>query len=97
MQYFINVERQYIVSVSDSTSDAVEGNATYEQYQTVLSIIRTISKAPDGYTYCLRADTLEWELVEMPVVPVEDEEASATDYKNALSDLGVTVDEEEET
>lgn len=48
-------------------------------------------KAPHGYQYRLRADTLEWELVEMPPVEPEDEEATAEDYEAALKEMGVNV------
>ena len=48
--------------------------------------------APDGYTYKLRADTLEWELVELPPEPDPGEdEATAEDYEAALQELGVRV------
>lgn len=47
---------------------------------------------PQGYQYKLRADTLEWELVELPPEPEPgDEEAGEEDYVQVLNDLGVRL------
>lgn len=45
--------------------------------------------APSGYTYKLRADTLEWKMVELPAVDPAEEEAGLEDYETALSEMGV--------
>lgn len=47
------------------------GNITEEEYNEITDIFRSAPVAPTGYTYKLRADTLEWELVELPPQPVE--------------------------
>lgn len=53
-------------------------------------IVGTISKKPtdpDGFAYKLRADNLEWELVELPPIepePLTDEEA-LTRYANSIT------------
>lgn len=47
----------------------------------------------DGNQYKLRADTLEWELVELPPIDDTDDEATESDYIDALKNLGVEVDE----
>lgn len=57
------------------------------EYSVIMQKIQNKPTAPDGYTYKLRADNLEWEMVEMPE-PI-DENAEISDYENALSDLGV--------
>ncbi len=44
------------------------------EYNEILSIIRTAPTPPDGYVYSLRADTLEWELVEAPPDPIDPNE-----------------------
>lgn len=49
----------YIVAV-----EAKDGN-----YAEIIARIAEKPKDPDGYTYKLRADTLEWELVENPPEP----------------------------
>lgn len=45
------------------------GNITEEEYNEITGIFRSAPVAPSGYTYKLRADTLEWELVELPPEP----------------------------
>ena len=64
------------------------GNCEREEYESLLNLFAERPTAPDGYVYLLREDNLEWKLAE---VPVEDEEATAEDYENALADLGVRV------
>lgn len=60
-------------------------------YETIRSIILNKPQAPQGYQYKLRADTLEWELVELPEPIDTDDEATESDYIEALQDLGVDV------
>lgn len=58
------------------------------EYNTVMQKIQNKQTAPNGYAYKLRADNLEWELVELPTVdPVE--EAGPEDYESALAEMGV--------
>lgn len=78
-----NTENGFIVSISKGAGEIA---ITEEEYTNILSIIRSAPSAPDGYTYMLRADTLEWVLVENPPEPeppVDDE----VDDAEALSIL----------
>lgn len=45
-----------------------------EQYNAIMQKIQTKPSDPEGYTYKLRADNLEWELVELPPSPEPSEE-----------------------
>ena len=64
---------------------------TEAEYNEILSLIHNRPTAQDGFTYKLKADTLTWELVELP--PIEDDdEATESDYITALQDLGVEVE-----
>lgn len=48
------------------------------EYNAILSALSERPTAPSGYEYALRADTLEWEIVELPPEPdpeLTDEEA----------------------
>lgn len=68
-------ENGYIISVG---VNIVGEEITEEEYNAILSRINSAPTAPSGYTYKLRADTLEWELVELPPMPepeLTDEEA----------------------
>ena len=62
---------------------------TETQYNEILSMLRNIPTAPEGFAYRL-TPALEWELYEMPVEEVE-EEATAEDYEAALAEMGVTL------
>ena len=78
------VNNGYIVAItSASTGDAISES----EYNAILGIINNAPKAPEGYTYKLRADTLEWELVELPPVEPEPptEEEALTRYANTLT------------
>ena len=58
----INIQYGYIVSV---TSDILTGEIQHA--------IASVPSAPDGYAYRLKADTIQWELYEVPPVPEDDE------------------------
>jgi len=60
---------------------------TESEYSTIMQKIQNKPVDPNGYQYRLRADNLEWELVELPPVepePLTDEEA-LTRYANTLT------------
>ena len=89
MHYYKNMDGGYIFAISTGRGDV---EISEQEYNDLLSVIRSSPTAPEGYTYMLRADTLEWELVELPPEPGPvDEDATAEDYESALSELGVTV------
>lgn len=48
---------------------------TENEYNSLLDVIQSMPIAPDGYEYKLRADTLAWELHELPPAsdPSEDD------------------------
>ena len=58
----INIQYGYIVSV---TSDSLTGEIQHA--------IASVPHAPDGYAYRLKADTIQWELYELPPAPEDDE------------------------
>ena len=66
MSFYKNIRDSYIESLSKGFG---QRQITEEEYTNILSIIRSTPPAPDGYTYMLRADNLEWELVENPSEP----------------------------
>lgn len=82
------INNGYIIAISTgSTGEQI----TETEYNEILSAMQSAPSAPDGYTYKLKADTLTWELVELP--PIEDDDdATESDYITALQDLGVTVE-----
>ena len=89
MRYFKNIVDEYIIAIG--TGSGHEG-ITKEEYESLLSVIRSAPVAESGYQYKLKTD-LTWELVEAPIVS-EDPEATEADYQAALSELGVKFNEE---
>lgn len=86
--YYKVIENGYIIGIGTNGPDTSDG-ITEAEYNEILTAIRSAPAAPDGYAYLLRADTLEWELVEEPV---EDPDAEISDYEQELADLGVRVE-----
>lgn len=88
MSYYKIIVDGFVSQVGSGVSPEA---ITEDEYNTILDKINSAPTAPSGYTYKLRADTLEWELVELPPEPIVEEEATAEDYEQALADLGVKV------
>lgn len=68
-KYFKNFDGEYIFSIGEGIGDT---EITQEEYEHILSVIRSRPTAEPGYMYKLKTD-LTWELVEAPEVPVSDE------------------------
>lgn len=83
----------YIVGVSDSCGVSIDK----ETENTIKEKFNSKPEAELGRQWMLNYASMEWELVELsPVEPEHwENEAVVDDYQKALSDLGVTVDEEE--
>lgn len=58
------------IGINQSTIDEI----TQEEYDLLANIFHKAPTAPYGYHYMLRADTLEWELVDNPIEPEEETE-----------------------
>ena len=89
MKLFKNIDNDFIISLSTNFGK-IEINQS--EYNTIMQKIQNKPSDPDGYQHKLRADTLEWELVELPPIDDTDDEATESDYIEALQDLGVEVD-----
>ena len=86
MKLFKNTNNGFIVSVSENYGEEI---IDISEFNELKSRINSAPVPPNGYTYRLRADNLEWKMVEMPVPePVEDE-ANTEDYEQALQQMGV--------
>ena len=80
------IENGFITAIGTGIAGA---EITESEYNTIMQKIQNKPTDPSGYTYKLRADTLEWELVELPPAPepsedVDDSEA-LTRYANELT------------
>jgi len=69
MRHFKHLADGYILAIS-----TVYGQTpiSKEDYDLILSIIRSKPEDPAGYEYKLKDGTLEWELVELPPEPTPD-------------------------
>ena len=81
-KYFKNFDGEYIFSIGEGIGDT---EITQEEYEHILSAIRSRPTAEPGYMYKLRTD-LTWEQVEAPE-PV-DEDISADEALGII--LGVS-------
>lgn len=87
--WYKEIDGDYIAAIGEGKNAQ---QIPADEYATIRAKIQTAPAAPSGYTYKLRADTLEWELVEMPPEPEPGEgDATAEDYEAALEELGVRV------
>jgi hypothetical protein len=74
--YYKTIIDGYIESVSTGAGGVP---ITEEEYNTILEFARSAPKADDGHVYKLRADNLEWELVELPPSPDPPDEVNDTE------------------
>lgn len=82
--YFETIENGYTIAI---TTVYGQTRIAKERYDTILSMFHVKPEAKDGYDYMLRADTLEWELVESPPLPNPEptEDEALTRYANELT------------
>lgn len=89
MIYLKIVSNGYVMSVlkAEYQSDIDGVPITEAEYSNIQNAMKSIPPAVDSYARKLRADTLEWELVELPPIepePLTDGE-SITRYANELT------------
>ena len=78
------ISNGFIVMAGDLYNGQLISNA---EYQLIVNAYENRPTAPSGYAYKLRADDLEWELVELPPIEPEPltEEEALTRYANTLT------------
>ena len=79
--YGIIVENNYISAVG---VDVIGEEIDESTYATISEAIKEKPKDLPNYSYMLRADTLEWELVELPPAPTESDELTAEEALDIL-------------
>lgn len=82
----------YIIGIGENPS--VTDGISQEEYDLLTEIFLNKPKNPDGYRYMLRADTLEWELVEIPPEP-EDNPIEPEEPEVDAEDVVVTHGQEQ--
>lgn len=91
MRFYKTIDNQYLLTVGIGAGGEEISEAEYNQ---LLGIIANRPTAQEGYDYKLRTDTIKWELVELPPIEPEPEEASPEDYEQALQQMGVNFNDE---
>ena len=66
MMFFKTIDNGYISGIGTGNGGT---GITESEYSTIMQKIQNKPTDPDGYAYRLRADNLEWELVELPPTP----------------------------
>ena len=89
-RYYKNIENGILTAIGTGFGGE---EITQEEYDHILSVIRSSPAAQEGHIYRLKED-LTWELAEAPMIKEDEEEATEEDYIAALAELGVAVDEE---
>lgn len=91
MRFYKLITDGYIIAIgTGSNGDEI----TESEYNEIMSIIKTPrEEPPTDYIWMLRADTLEYELVYSPAPTPEEPEAEISDYKSALTELGVDMND----
>lgn len=80
MHYTLSIANGYIIGVCESEKP-YSNEITKAERDEIFNKLMSRPKAEEGYQYMLTADTIEWELVELPT-PSEDDEL---DVSEALS------------
>ncbi len=80
MHYTLSIANGYIIGVCESEKP-YSNEITKAERDEIFNTLMSRPKAEEGYQYMLKADTMEWELVELPQ-PSEDDEL---DNSEALS------------
>lgn len=87
MRYYKHIENDYVLYIGTGPGGE---EITAEEYENILTIIKSRPAAEVGYGYRLKTD-LTWELYELPPVEEVEQEATMEDYAAALRDMGVEV------
>lgn len=75
------IQGGYVIAVGSGHRGTI---ISEDEYNNLLAIVENEPTPPEGFVYRLRADTLEWELVEIPPVPPESEDVSADEALDIL-------------
>lgn len=82
MNYCIMIDNGFVSGIA-SSENPLPNPVTEAKKNEVFALLCNKPTAPEGYIYKLRADTLEWELVELPTEPetepTEEDKAAAYD------------------
>lgn len=81
VKYYAVLENNYVFCISENKFGEC---ISEDMYTKISNAIKNKPTAPQGYAQVLKADTLEWELVEIPPVPPESEDVSADEILDII-------------
>lgn len=87
-EFYKVIDGDYISGIGTNGNDSVT-EITEAEYNAIMQKIQNKPTDPESYQYKLRADNLEWEMVELPDPEPVEEEAGPEDYESALAEMGV--------
>ena len=82
-KYFKNIEGDYITSISTGCGQT---EIDQEEYNEIMSIIRSRPTPEVGFDYRLRTD-LTWETVEVEVIAEDDKEISDNEFMDMIEEV----------
>ena len=86
MNYTLSIVDGYVIGVCESVGH-FPNEITKEERDTVFNLLTNKPTAEEGYEYRLRADTLQWELVELEPIDEGSEEVTAEEIAQAIAEV----------
>lgn len=83
MRYYKQIENDYLLSIGTGRGHE---EITSEEYNQILSVIRSKPTAETGYDYRLKTD-LTWELYEVPVVDDSEEYITGNEFMQMVEEV----------
>lgn len=83
MRYYKLIKNGYLIGIGKGAGGE---EITNEEYENILSVIRSKPTAETGYDYKLKED-LTWELHEVPIVDPADEEISGEELLTMVEEV----------
>ena len=87
MNYCIMIDNGFVSGIA-SSENPLPNPVTEAKKNEVFALLCNKPTAPEGYEYKLRADTLEWELAELPAEPEPSEDVDDSEALDII--LGVS-------
>lgn len=84
MNYCILSENGYVSGIASSDNPLPNPVSEAEKNEVFSMLCNKPQDAPDGYENKLRADNLEWELVELPPAPEPSEDVDDSEALNII-------------
>lgn len=89
------IKDNILLAIGESKSiGSSQTEITETEYNYILSIIQSKPEDTESIIYLLNAESMQYEPYPRPEEPVIEPDATVKDYQDALTELGVNVNEE---